>query len=54
MMTPIYLSLGSNMDRHRHIVAALDALAALLGELHTSSVMKVNPWDLMAAIFLTW
>jgi 2-amino-4-hydroxy-6-hydroxymethyldihydropteridine diphosphokinase len=39
-MTKIYLSLGSNVDRHRHITAALDALCALLGELQISSVYE--------------
>ena len=39
-MTAIYLSLGSNVQRHKHIAAALDALAALLGELKISSVYE--------------
>lgn len=39
-MTSIYLSLGSNVDRHRHIAAALDALALLLGDLRISSVYE--------------
>jgi len=37
-MTAIYLSLGSNVDRHKHIVAALDALGNLLGDLVISLV----------------
>lgn len=39
-MTVIYLSLGSNVDRHKHITAALDALAILFGELQISSVYE--------------
>lgn len=39
-MTAIYLSLGSNVDRHKNITAALDALAELLGELKISSVYE--------------
>lgn len=39
-MTAIYLSLGSNVDRHKHILAALDALHELLGELNISSVYE--------------
>lgn len=39
-MTAIYLSLGSNIDRHKHIVAALDALEDLLGDLIISSVYE--------------
>jgi 2-amino-4-hydroxy-6-hydroxymethyldihydropteridine diphosphokinase len=39
-MTAIYLSLGSNVDRHKNIVAGLDALAELLGDLRISSVYE--------------
>ena len=39
-MTAIYLSLGSNVDRHKNITAALDALAAVLGDLQISSVYE--------------
>lgn len=39
-MTAIYLSLGSNVDRHNNIAAALDALAGLFGELQISSVYE--------------
>lgn len=39
-MTAIYLSLGSNVDRHKNITAALDALADLFGELQISSVYE--------------
>ncbi len=39
-MTAIYLSLGSNVERHKNITAALDALAVLLGELQISSVYE--------------
>lgn len=39
-MTQVYLSLGSNIDRHQHILAALDALAAAFHELHISRVYE--------------
>lgn len=39
-MTAIYLSLGSNVDRHKNITAALDALADLFGALQISSVYE--------------
>lgn len=39
-MTAIYLSLGSNVDRHKNIVAGLDALIDLLGDLRISSVYE--------------
>jgi 2-amino-4-hydroxy-6-hydroxymethyldihydropteridine diphosphokinase len=39
-MTQVYLSLGSNINRHRHILAALDALADVFGRLQISSVYE--------------
>lgn len=39
-MTAIYLSLGSNVERHKNITAALDALAAVFGPLQVSSVYE--------------
>lgn len=39
-MTAIYLSLGSNVERHKHISAALDALSMLFGDLTISSVYE--------------
>lgn len=39
-MTAIYLSLGSNVDRHKNITAALDALAGLFIDLQISSVYE--------------
>ncbi len=39
-MTRVYLSLGSNIDRHRHILAGLDALADQLGPLQVSPVYE--------------
>jgi 2-amino-4-hydroxy-6-hydroxymethyldihydropteridine diphosphokinase len=39
-MTAIYLSLGSNVERHKNITAALDALVDLFGELKISSVYE--------------
>lgn len=39
-MARIYLSLGSNVERHRYIANALDALSALLGELTISRVYE--------------
>lgn len=39
-MAKVYVSIGSNIDRDRHIVAALDALADYFGELAISSVYE--------------
>ncbi|HWV16749.1 MAG TPA: 2-amino-4-hydroxy-6-hydroxymethyldihydropteridine diphosphokinase [Cellvibrio sp.] len=39
-MTPVYLSLGSNINRQHHILAALDALNYWFGELTISPVYE--------------
>ncbi len=39
-MARVYLSLGSNIDRHRHLCAGLDALAEEFGELMISPVYE--------------
>ncbi|MCP8899416.1 2-amino-4-hydroxy-6-hydroxymethyldihydropteridine diphosphokinase [Gilvimarinus xylanilyticus] len=39
-MSRVYLSLGSNIDRYRHITAALDALASEFGALDISTVYE--------------
>lgn len=38
MAVRVYISIGSNMDRDRHVTAALDALSAWFGELIISPV----------------
>ncbi len=40
VMAKVYLGLGSNCERDRHIGAALDALADRFGTLHLSSVYE--------------
>ena len=39
-MTKVYLGLGSNIHRHQHIAAALDALYDTFGELNISTVYE--------------
>ena len=39
-MTTVYLSVGSNVDRYKHIAAGLNALHKLCGELIISSVYE--------------
>ena len=39
-MTQVYLGLGSNIHRHQHIAAALDALHEVFGELSISTVYE--------------
>ncbi len=42
-MARVYISVGSNIDRERNVKAALDALSAAYGEIHTSSVFESEP-----------
>ena len=39
-MAKVYLSLGSNIERQRYLIAGLDALAQAFGELRLSSVYE--------------
>lgn len=39
-MARVYVSIGSNIERERHVVAGLDAMAAELGSLSVSSVYE--------------
>lgn len=39
-MTPIFLGLGSNIDRQRHLLAALEALDGFLSDLRCSPVFE--------------
>jgi 2-amino-4-hydroxy-6-hydroxymethyldihydropteridine diphosphokinase len=39
-MTDVFVSVGSNVDRERHIALALELLRARFGELHLSSVYE--------------
>lgn len=42
-MSRAFVSVGSNVDRERHIALALDLLRARFGELQTSSVYETEP-----------
>jgi len=39
-MKRVYISIGSNIERYRHVSAALDALAGWFGELAISPVYE--------------
>ena len=39
-MSRVYISIGSNIDRYRHVASALDALADWFGELSVSPVYE--------------
>jgi len=42
-MTQVYVGIGSNIDRTRHITAALEALTSFYGDLRLSSVFESEP-----------
>lgn len=50
-MTQIYLGLGTNVDRERHLTAGLDALSALIGELECSAVFESEPVGIRSGPF---
>jgi len=47
----IYLGLGSNIDRERHLCAGLDALAAFLVDMHCSAVFESQPVGIKSGPF---
>lgn len=47
----VYLGLGSNIGRERHIVAALDALAETFGEMDCSPVFESEPVGIRSGCF---
>lgn len=51
-MSQLYLSLGSNIDRYSHLVAALDALAERYGQLQLSPVYESEAVGFCGAAFL--
>jgi 2-amino-4-hydroxy-6-hydroxymethyldihydropteridine diphosphokinase len=51
-VSEVALSLGSNMDAHRHLRVALDALYAEFGELRLSSVFESEAVGFQGANFL--
>ncbi len=50
-LTDVYLGLGSNIERERHILAALDALADEFGELECSPVFESEPVGIRSGCF---
>lgn len=50
-MTRVYIGIGSNIERERHIVAALDGLAAELGDLQVSPVYESEAIGFAGAAF---
>lgn len=50
-LTTVFLGLGSNVDRHRHLCAGLDALAAFLVDLRCSPVFESEPVGIRSGPF---
>lgn len=50
-MTPIFLGLGSNIDREPHLQAGLDALAGFLHDLQCSPVFESQPVGIKSGPF---
>ncbi len=50
-LTDVYLGLGSNIDRERNLLAALDALAALFGPIDCSPVFESEPVGIRSGCF---
>jgi len=50
-LTPVYLGLGSNIDREVHLQAGLDALSALLSHMRCSPVFESQPVGIKSGPF---
>jgi 2-amino-4-hydroxy-6-hydroxymethyldihydropteridine diphosphokinase len=47
----IYLGLGTNIEREKHLAAGLDALAAMFGDLQCSAVFESEPVGIKSGPF---
>lgn len=51
-LTRIFLGLGSNIDRHQHLCAGLDALAEILTDMSCSPVFESHPVGIKSGPFI--
>ncbi|MGH8420217.1 MAG: 2-amino-4-hydroxy-6-hydroxymethyldihydropteridine diphosphokinase [Pseudomonas sp.] len=51
-LTRIFLGLGSNIDRHRHLCAGLEALAGFLTDMSCSPVFESHPVGIKSGPFI--
>lgn len=51
-LTRVFLGLGSNIDRHRHLRAGLDALAGFLTDMSCSPVFESHPVGIKSGPFI--
>jgi 2-amino-4-hydroxy-6-hydroxymethyldihydropteridine diphosphokinase len=50
-LTRVYLGLGSNIDREKHLVAGLDALDAFVSDMVCSPVFESQPVGIKSGLF---
>ena len=50
-LTQVYLGLGSNIERHTHLCAGLDALAVFLTDMRCSAVFESQPVGIKSGPF---
>jgi len=50
-LTQVYLGLGSNIERERHLRAGLDALASFLTDVRCSAVFESQPVGIKSGPF---
>ena len=50
-LTRVYLGLGSNIERERHLVAGLEALDGFVSDMTCSSVFESNPVGIKSGLF---
>lgn len=51
-LVDVYLGLGSNIEREKHLTAGLDALSQLLGDIECSPVFESEPVGIRSDCFL--
>ena len=50
-LTRVYLGLGSNIERERHLVAGLEALDGFVSDMTCSAVFESNPVGIKSGLF---
>ena len=53
-LSTVYLGLGSNIDRHAHLCAGLDALAGLLTDMRCSPVFESQAVGIKSGPFINF
>ena len=53
-LTQVYLGLGSNIERHSHLQAGLEALAGFLVDIRCSAVFESQPVGIKSGPFFNF